>query len=530
MSGFSRRFAAAVDVAAAGVAEVASVFATLLTSGGAALVGWIQAGAGAITRTVQDKLRDQISVLDFMTTAQIADVRAKTGAVDVTAALQAAIDAAGTGGAVYLPPGVYRVVSQLLVNQHRVHLIGAGSWATRIVFAPTVAGTCLKLKLTAAGMLYQGSVRGICFYSDNATVEKTAIEVVDVSGYVLDDVVIGGSVVVGSTTFWGGANSIGVRYRGREVCKSSRFYVAADRPIVISANPNNSIGVDHFHFEDIFLFANANPCVEIDTGVNLTSVTFDGYNPWVLGTCGLQWIDTTATQVSQVLALRGIRTEQGTAPGSFSIRIEHNYGLQGLSIEDCQFDSSREGIKLRKVTGFNLRNALVNQGAGRIALDVDATVKGMTFDEVQWQTGGTANMTGQVMVNGSPKPQSGAALPPSARYQESGLAERHTGTDLANGGYFVALADDAVHIIGGATTVGVLTVIDSDNCVGVFMLRGLYAVALEMLDPSVVFAAADTDTMNCVFWNGTNYVLKNRRGVALNYRVTLTGSYTGMAS
>ncbi len=37
----------------------------LAASTGAAIIGWIQAGAGAIARTVRDKLRDQVSVRDF---------------------------------------------------------------------------------------------------------------------------------------------------------------------------------------------------------------------------------------------------------------------------------------------------------------------------------------------------------------------------------------------------------------------------------------------------------------------------------
>ena len=83
----------------------------LAASNGASLIGLNQSGASAITRTVQDKLRDTISVFDFMSPLQIADVLAKTYLVDVTAAINLAISAASIMGKTLLvPTGGYRIV------------------------------------------------------------------------------------------------------------------------------------------------------------------------------------------------------------------------------------------------------------------------------------------------------------------------------------------------------------------------------------------------------------------------------------
>jgi len=81
----------------------------LAASTGATLVGFVQAGSGAVATTAQVKMRQTVSAWDFMTSAQIADVSARTGAVDVTAAVQAAIDSLTNGGKVVFPPGVYDV-------------------------------------------------------------------------------------------------------------------------------------------------------------------------------------------------------------------------------------------------------------------------------------------------------------------------------------------------------------------------------------------------------------------------------------
>jgi len=81
----------------------------LAASTGSSLVGFIQSGTGAVATTAQVKMRQVVSAWDFMTAAQIADVSARTGSVDVTAAVQAAIDSLTNGGTVLFPAGVYDV-------------------------------------------------------------------------------------------------------------------------------------------------------------------------------------------------------------------------------------------------------------------------------------------------------------------------------------------------------------------------------------------------------------------------------------
>lgn len=75
-----------------------------------------------------------------------------TGAVDSTAAIQAAIDkvAAGKGGVVYLPAGLYRIDGTLLVSTSATVLRGDGPSATRLWFTRHL-GMSNKAHLTFQG-------------------------------------------------------------------------------------------------------------------------------------------------------------------------------------------------------------------------------------------------------------------------------------------------------------------------------------------------------------------------------------------
>ena len=82
--------------AQSGGSVILTFLAQMASSIGSSLIGFIQAGTGAVLRTVQSKLRDTVSVLDFGADA--------TGATDSTAAMQAAHN---TGKVIYYPAGIY---------------------------------------------------------------------------------------------------------------------------------------------------------------------------------------------------------------------------------------------------------------------------------------------------------------------------------------------------------------------------------------------------------------------------------------
>jgi hypothetical protein len=139
----------------------------LSSSGGSALVGFIQSGTGAIARTVQDKNREKVSLFDFMTAAQIADVQAGTLTLDPTGSIALAANALGAnGGIIECPPGIYKFpqAAAALTSKNNIHFRGAGQGATTFrstvaVGTPT-AGTPIFLQFTTCTNI---SIRGITF-------------------------------------------------------------------------------------------------------------------------------------------------------------------------------------------------------------------------------------------------------------------------------------------------------------------------------------------------------------------------------
>ena len=108
-----------VDNVPAGNAAVPTALTTfissILSSIGSTLVGYIAAGVGAVYRSLQSRLRDRVSVLDYG-----AD---PTGAADSSPAFNAALTAAGW---VWIPDGTYKLLSSVAVASNQMLMASGG--------------------------------------------------------------------------------------------------------------------------------------------------------------------------------------------------------------------------------------------------------------------------------------------------------------------------------------------------------------------------------------------------------------------
>lgn len=147
---------------------------------------FLQSGAGAQARSYQDKLRDYVSVFDFMTASEIADVKSGLLTQNVTAACQAAMNASKC---VYFPPGSYLVTSLNLQFQQTIYGAGLGTIlvaaddTSSVINAAIFDGNIKDFQITnrngalypAAGAFRAATGKGINIAGPRITVERVLI-------------------------------------------------------------------------------------------------------------------------------------------------------------------------------------------------------------------------------------------------------------------------------------------------------------------------------------------------------------------
>jgi hypothetical protein len=126
---FTRTLLDDADAATARTTLAAVGTADLAASTGAALIGTIGTGTGAVLRTVQDRLRDVVSVFDFIPVNLHSGIKAGTETTLLTTYLQAAIDSGAAK--IIFPAGKYYTGSLTLPDW--IELEGIG-------YTPTIGG------------------------------------------------------------------------------------------------------------------------------------------------------------------------------------------------------------------------------------------------------------------------------------------------------------------------------------------------------------------------------------------------------
>jgi hypothetical protein len=137
------------------------VLSQLAAAGGSALIGFQQSGAGSVARTGQAKMRESVSLLDFIPVAEHSAILAGTTTYNATSAIQSAIDTDARD--INAPAGVYKH-GNLSFNNDYQRIIGYGAQFIRNANGTTTT-------VSGRGVQFHGvRFSGGTFTGDNITV------------------------------------------------------------------------------------------------------------------------------------------------------------------------------------------------------------------------------------------------------------------------------------------------------------------------------------------------------------------------
>lgn len=323
------------------------------------------------------------------------------GVVDDTAAIQAAITAAGTNARLYFPAGNYLHGPLVFDGTGGLTLAGDGVLVTRLTFVPTAnaqAGVTVQ-RTAVVNSAFFCTVKDLTLYTDDDSYDKTGLALRDSAETTFKNVSILG--FNGS-----GKNSVGLRTYGRESLWADNLTIDATCPIVIDVNPSTATGWlsgDHFTFRNLYLLntsahlpgaglVSAN--VQVMDGAHISQLQFIGSQAWVGTRYGFYWLNASPlyTYSSNVL-IENVRTESGLTPATYySVYISQTsaHPLRNLTIRNCEFEEARNAVYARNVWRQNWDSVLAMQASTLKVFDIDSAAEG----EVNWRGVNTISTAG----------------------------------------------------------------------------------------------------------------------------------------
>lgn len=171
-------------------AKVAS--SSLSASSGAGLVGFLQNGTGAVSRTVASRLQDTVNVKDFGA--------ACNGTTDDSTAIQAALNSGASG--VFVPQGTCVAANLTMPSTAGFVLYGAGSGSV----LKQAGGVNPLIKWNQASIFYQqGYIRDLAFDGTNGA--NNTIDTTGVGGETLQNLYFNNTPTGYSSIYVNGAAS-----------------------------------------------------------------------------------------------------------------------------------------------------------------------------------------------------------------------------------------------------------------------------------------------------------------------------------
>lgn len=485
-----------------------NVFSQLAASGGSALMGFIQSGTGSLARTVQDKLRDFMSIADKGTTA------------DALAALQDAEADLNAGGALHIPKGTWTLSGTFTADGQRLNIKGDGQNVSLISFAPASADVAIEYNNVSSGGLYQGSIVGLGFTSGN-TVDKTAIYLRNCADTEVSHIGI-------ATGGWQGSGSIGLQTLGRQSLHFHNSEIACARPLVISQNPVfTSLNTDHYLIErcELTTTETTGKAIEFADGVMITTCCLRNL-ALTGGKYGIYWNDTTSVGSSYNLVIDQVRREQSADATGYSIYLATaSRNMQNLTIKDCYLDQAQNGIYLRNCLRVTIQNTVFAMNAGETAIDMTFVAgSSLTMINCTFNAGATVTLTTARCVRR--EHVTGIGFVEEWVY-DAGFSAGAISSDVYLGGVPFSLANTATAAIADNTFTGFILVSTSEDVSAIYCLSATTGTVSEISDPFGFFTnTVSTPSRYNIYWDaGTSrYRIENLRGVTATISVLRLGA------
>lgn len=376
------------------------------TGEGAALVSFKLDAAAAFARTVEDRLLDRISVLDFFPQAERDTVRARLNSDDDQAPyIQAALDyveslsSSGQNGAeIEFPGGLYTMRSGVSYNGQRLNIRGDGPQSTQINFLPVATAVCITLDGSgSAGGIFQASIVGLGFIGAT-TVTKTAILAINSANCNFERI---------GLTSWLGDASIAIETRGRQLNRIRDCEFACARPILISANPVSgalNISADYGRIENTELICtlDTGKCIEIGDGSYISNLTID-QTAFVGGKYGFYMNLTSGASAHHGIKITNGRHEQSADATGYSLYFASStVNIQTLYIDNFRTDTNNNGLYINNAQRVVLIDVQTPSGAGLIAMNITGVAgTELLIAGGTGQIGGTVTMTSLSRVFGT---------------------------------------------------------------------------------------------------------------------------------
>ena len=306
--------------------EMMSLQTTSISETKANYVEYTPAGTGAALTTVQAKLRESVSVKDF---GAVGD-----GVTDDTAAIQAALDIAGTfpGTSVYFPSGNYRIDTPIVWNK-TINLYGESKGG---------AGGVSNTRITA-GAAMNAMISGPTNIGDSGLTTRSCFDGINLNGNSLAN--YGYQGVTDHTTF-------------------SNFRVSG----TLLAAMQIGYGWCNL-FENLELSYNTGDGLDLSTlGVQNNAV--------LISSCKIFLNDGVGIKVAGSL---GVKIESCTIEANKICGILSANSMQGFSIDACYFEgNSTVGFTFTSPTSVLVKADIIINGAGTATTIAKATPSTVT--------------------------------------------------------------------------------------------------------------------------------------------------------